>query len=376
MYQPLDSNPRLGQLGSRSVSLPVAALATDRVAVIINKNAKQVDDRVAKKLAQKVPSADFFYSRTLEEAESFARHIVQRGYGTVLCGGGDGTLVNVVNHVCRYVEEANDWRIQRARHFGDVQSLLPYPEFGILKLGTGNGLSAVVGASAASLDLQKVLSGPRHPAVEVDMIEAEGQRFVFAGMGYDAWVLNDYVALKKWAQKNPLLKKLSGTAAAYLAAVVTRTVPAMLRQGSHKQVRVTSLAPGFYMDGRRGDKAIPVAAVQVLYEGPAGLVGVGTAPYYGFGFTMYPFAGMMPRMMQLRIGTISPIETLARLPSLWNGTLRCDTILDFMVSKVKIESEGDMPYQHSGDGMGHRREMTFSIAKQPLKLVDYRGAIV
>jgi diacylglycerol kinase family enzyme len=377
MYKTLDdvlSPMRVQQPQSRDINLPYAPVATERVAVIVNKNAKQVDDAVAKRLAGLIPQADFFYSHTLEDAEAFARQVVQRGYGTVMCGGGDGTLVNIVNHVFRYVDEANEWRMQRARHFGETQPLLPYPEFGILKLGTGNGLAAVVGAKQATLDLQTMLSGERHPTINLDLIESEGSKFFFAGMGYDARVLNDYIAVKKWAAKSSILKKIAGSVAGYLMAALSRTVPHMLRHGFNAQVKVINTGKdGWFLDPRRGDRAIPIKEGQVVYEGPAGLVGVGTAPYYGFGFKIYPFAGIRPGYMNLRLATCAPLKALAHLPGLWRGTWRDPEVLDFLVSSVRIESKDPLPFQHSGDGQGQRTSVEFKIADRPLKLVDYSG---
>ncbi len=293
---------------------------------------------------------------------------------TVMCGGGDGTLVNVMNHVFRYIDEANEWRTQRSRHFGERQTLLPYPEFGILKLGTGNGLSNVVSAKNATEDLLKVLSGPRHNAVEIDLIEAEGQRFFFAGQGYDARILNDYNAIKNWAARSKAMKRLTATAAGYLMAVLGKTVPHMLRHGFNNEVRVTNLGDeGYFMDPVRGDRAIPVKSGQVIYEGPAGLCGVGTAPFFGFGFTMFPFAGVRPGFMNMRVATCGPLKPLANLPSLWKGNWRDAEVLDFMLTKVKVESKNPVPYQHSGDGMGARDSITYSISDRPLKLVDYKG---
>ncbi|MCC6811602.1 MAG: hypothetical protein IT381_29495 [Deltaproteobacteria bacterium] len=362
---------------SKDVVLPYAPVATERIAVILNKNAKQVDDKVAKRLGRLVPASDFYFSHTLEEAEAFARQVVQRGYGTILCGGGDGTLVNVMNHVFRYVDEANDWRLQRARHFGERQPLLPYPEFGVLKLGTGNGLSSVVGATKPAEDLQKVLSGPRHSAVNIDLIESEGQRFFFAGMGYDARILNDYNAMKEWAQNKKTMKKLTATAAGYLMAILGKSVPTFMRDGFAQNVRVTNQGDdAYFMDPRRGDRAMPLKHGQVLYEGPAALVGCGTTPFYGFGFKIYPFAGVRPGMMNLRIATCNPFKPLLNLPSLWKGHWRSQEVLDFLVTKVKVEMEKPMPYQHSGDGQGSRDNITFQISERPLKVVDYRGAVV
>ena len=126
----------------------------------------------------------------------------------------------------------------------------------------------------------------------------------------------------------------------------------------------------------RCDRAVAIKPGQVIYEGPAGIVGVGTAPFYGFGFTMFPFAGIRPGMMQLRIGTCGPVKILSHLPSLWTGTWRDPEVLDLLCTKVKVEAKTSVPYQHSGDGQGDRKELIFQVSDRPLKLVDYRGSII
>lgn len=355
--------------------LPQQPLAIDRLAVVLNHNANKVNDRVAKKLRSLLPaSTDFYYSHSLEEAESFARQIVHKGYGTVISGGGDGTLTNLINQVCRYIDEANERRVQRARSFGEIQPLLPYPEFGLLKLGTGNGLSSVVGAKNPREDLHKLITGPRHRPIEVDMLECEGQKFFFGGIGYDARILNDYIALKKWAARSPYMKRLSATAAGYLMATISRSVPAFLRDGYTQEVRVVNTGDDcYFMDPRRGDRAVKVEKGAVLFEGHAGLVGAGTSPFFGFGFKVFPFAGMMPGFMNLRIATTAPLDVLANLPAVWRGQFRTPTILDFCATSVRIECKEPSPYQHSGDGQGLRQELNFKVAAQPVKLVDYHG---
>ena len=91
-----------------------------------------------------------FYSRSLEEAEGFTREVVQKGYGTVVAGGGDGTLARTVNLVQRYIREANQWRIERYRRYGDWQPLIRRPRFGYLRLGTGNGIELVTRSPSAT----------------------------------------------------------------------------------------------------------------------------------------------------------------------------------------------------------------------------------
>jgi len=351
--------------------------ATEKIAFVLNRNARKVSEGAIKKIQRLVPTEDLYISHSLEESEHIARVIVQKGYGTVVSGGGDGTLCNVMNQICRYVDETNDWRKQRARFYNDTSGLVSYPEFAFLKLGTGNGLAEVVGAADFAQDIQKLQTGPRHSSVAVDMIESEGKRFMFAGMGYDAWVLNDYVNLKKWAKNKPLINTVAGTVAGYLLAVVGRTVPDMIARGCMQRIRVTNLGDtAYWIDGRRGDRAIAIEKGEVIFEGEAGLAGVGTHPYYGFGFKVYPFAGIMPGYMNLRIANMGPLSVLSKLPSIWNGTCRTKHLFDFLVKEIKIESKEPMPYQFAGDAQGQRTSIHFKISDIPAQLVDYRGSLI
>lgn len=373
------SQPLLYQV-SNTPSSTLANLPSghDKVAVVLNCNAKQVTDKVIKRFRALVPNGDLFVSHSLDEAQTIARQIVQKGYQTVLCGGGDGTLINTVNLVYRYIDEANEWRKQRNKNLTEPDALLAYPSFGLLKLGTGNGMANVVGATnQASEDVQKVLTGALDRYVDVDLIESEGQNFVFAGLGYDALVLNDYVTLKKWAEQYTLLRKLAGTAAWYLVAVVSRTVPKLITEGGSQKIRVINTGSrGYFMDQRRGDRAIPVEKGQVLFEGSAAFAGLGTSPYYGFGFCIYPFAGVIPQTFNLRVATIGPFEALLNLPSLWSGNFRGQSVLDFVLESVHIESDKPMNFQHSGDAQGMRQSVDFSISDKKLRLVDYLGSAI
>ena len=54
---------------------------------------------------------------------------------------------------------------------------------------------------------------------------------------------------------------------------------------------------------------------------------IGTIPYYGFGFTMFPFAGRKPGYAQLRVGAPSLAKLLTRLyPAVWRGKFRDDKL--------------------------------------------------
>ena len=51
-------------------------------------------------------------------------------------------------------------------------------------------------------------------------------------------------------------------------------------------------------------------------------------------------AGVRPGMMNLRIATCNPFKPLLNLPSLWKGHWRSQEVLDFLVTKVKVEIVG------------------------------------
>src|SRR5438105_4911823 len=59
--------------------------------------ARAVSEELKRELENFVPAEDLFYSRCFDDARSIARQVLDRGYGTVLTGGGDGTFVGYVN---------------------------------------------------------------------------------------------------------------------------------------------------------------------------------------------------------------------------------------------------------------------------------------
>lgn len=350
--------------------LPAAAPDPGRVAVLLNRNARKVSDRLARRMEEVVGTGNLFYSRNLEEAEAYAREIVQRGYGTVVCGGGDGTLARTVNLVHRYVTEANAWRLERYRRYGEWQTLLASPRFAFLRLGTGNALGPVVGAGDPIGDLKRVLSSDPGRNHHLPMLDVGGEHCFFAGLGYDSLLLNDYNWLRA-RTKSVLLRPLARSLLGYFTALAARSLPKALRGAARLQARVLARAPGFYIDPRRGDVVREIGADTVVYEGPAVFIGAGTTPFYGFGLKVYPFAGMMPGMMNLRIGHVSPFEALAHLPSLWKGSYRNPQgIFDFLLSDVEIELEQPFPFQHSGDAQGMRKNLRWRIANDKLVLLD------
>jgi diacylglycerol kinase family enzyme len=363
-----------GEQGQRRKLAPLPAARPDvtRVAVLLNKNARRVTDSLARDIEAVIGKENLFYSRSLEEAEGFAREIVQRGYGTIVCGGGDGTLARTVNLVQHYVSETNHWRSERYRRYGEWQSLLMSPRFAFLRLGTGNAIGRVVGAGDPVSDLARIVNGGAQGTCSVPLMDVGGERCFFAGMGYDSLLLNDYNKLKAHCE-NPLMKAVMQSVLGYFAALVTRTLPqALFQDAARLRARIVARDKAYYVDPRRGDAVHELEAGTTLFEGPASFIGAGTTPFFGYGFKVFPFASMMPRMMHLRACSMAPLTTVSHLPALWKGTYRrCDSLFDFLVSDVEIELADPYPFQHSGDAQGMRKAVRMRIADESLELVHF-----
>ena len=199
------------------------------------------------------------------------------------------------------------------------------------------------------------------------MCEAEGTLFPFAGIGIDAAVLNDYNEIKKRAQGQwwqGAAKGLTG----YLLAGYLKTVPNYLRRPAHR-VRITNLGrPAFKIapNGREIGKAIPTGGV--IYEGMASAVCCGSMPYYGYGMKMFPHATRRAGRFQLRLVNMNALQMAWNMPKVWKGGTPTG-IHDFYIDNAHIEFEDDMPYQHGGEAMGYRKEVTFSLASYPVTLL-------
>ncbi|MBI5497538.1 MAG: diacylglycerol kinase [Deltaproteobacteria bacterium] len=326
-----------------------------RTALILNANARHVTPRRAERL-RKLANADHVYiSRSLEEAEQVAQQVVDKGYDRVLSGGGDGTLVQVVNSICGRLESQG----------------APYPQLGVLRLGTGNAVASVIGGGRPEDDLVRLMTEPSLPTVPLQLIQSmeDGLDFPFAGIGYDGEILNDYLWFKENV-KGPLLEEMAHSVFGYFAALFSRTLPRKMTEKAPPNVRVTTVGRAFYRDPADGDAMKEIAPGSVLYQGPAAMVSAATVPFYGFNFRMFPFAQDVPGMMQLRVVAMGPWTILKNLPAIWRGEHRDPDILDFNVEEVRVEGDAPLPYQIGGDARGWRDHLHFSMSPRQLQLVS------
>jgi diacylglycerol kinase family enzyme len=332
--------------------------APDRIAVVVNGNARNVTSEVISTLDQILLGGDLFVSRRIEEGPELARTLLSRGYGTVLTGGGDGTFTSVVTDV-----------VHEARKSGK-----PLPRFGFLKLGTGNALAWVVGASGAkrgglAVDIERLRNDAGSRPVR--FIEIENRIAPFAGFGVDAVVLQDYDIVKKRLMQTPLRRVAPGVLS-YGVSAITRSIPSyFFRQVPH--CRIVNDGADAYRVGPKGSLlGLPIPKGQTIYEGPARIAAVSTIPYYGFGFRAFPYAEERPDRMALRISTITPIPFVTNFRALWRGEYENPSLMfDYLVEAVTFEFDPPTPFQIGGDPCGERVRVSGVLSPTTIRLVDF-----
>jgi diacylglycerol kinase family enzyme len=331
-----------------------------RVAVVVNENARGVRQRVIDDLAELVPPHDLYISRSLDHSRQIAERVVERNYDTVLFGGGDGTFVQCLSDVR---EEA------RRR---DVA--LPY--VGVLRLGTGNALADCLGASRPTPDgLAHDLGRARRAqrARPLGLLEVEGKLTPFAGCGLDAQILDDFHKVGKLIDRfsGPLAGAI-GAAPRYAASVGLRsTARFMLSRMPMVEVINTGepVYPIYWRNGRiLEEEAIPTGGV--IWRGRASVASCSTIPNFGLGLKLFPWAEAREGRFQLRCSTSSAFEALRNLPAVFRGEYRSPTLHDFLCTAVEIRVERDVPMQIGGDLQGGARSrLRVAMAETPVHVV-------
>jgi diacylglycerol kinase family enzyme len=331
---------------------------SERIAVVVNGNAKNVTDEVISTLDQILMGGDLFVSHRLKDSREIAHTLVSRGYGTVLTGGGDGTFMVIVTQV---IHEA------RRQH----KSL---PRLGLLRLGTGNALAWVAGASQArgrglAADIQRLHrdAGSR----PLRLIEVEGVIAPFCGLGADAAVLSDYQALKRTVQDTPLRGLLSSPMG-FIAASATRSIPGFVLR-PHHYCRVINDGSEACRVGVQGSMlGPPIAKGEVIYEGATRLAALSTIPYYGFGFRFFPYAEEREDRMHLRLSNIGVARFVRNFRALWRGEYEDqESMFDYLVDAVSIEMDPPAAFQIGGDEHGQRDRVEVRLSPEVVRLVDF-----
>ena len=331
--------------------LPVHHVPSGPFGVVLNSNAGRMKPRLARQIERVAGRDHVFLTESPEHAREVLHRCVEREYTTVFAGGGDGTVIDAIN------------TLHSLRAAGER-----VPGVGVLRLGTGNALARYLGSGRPLKAIGDYAAGRVHKAVPIRMVESNGTLFPFGGMGTDAAILNDYVALRRSHAQGPLARLFKGLSG-YILAGLGRTVPNYLRR-PNPRVTITNLGRPAYRIGPDGEEiGDPIPTGGVLYEGTAAMLGPATTPIIGYGIRFFPFADRRAGRFQLRLIDMSPLESVWNFPAAAMGTLAHAGCHDFYVDRVRVVSEQALPYQIGGDARGYTDEVTWGISSVPVTLV-------
>lgn len=312
-----------------------------RVAVVLNGNARSVTDAVLRDLRHVLRDETLYISQSVEQSRFIARHLVNKRFDVVLCGGGDGTFAQCITDVM-------ELRPRRA------------PAFGVLRLGTGNALATALGASRPTLrGLLADLACARDARARrpLPMLEVDGRLTPFAGVGLDSIILEDYNATKRTLRGTPL-SSLGEGAPGYGLAVTTRSLWRFLADDRPELLIRNTGETCWRVDAHGRPTGRPIPRGAVIYRGPVGLASVSSIPYYGFGLRAFPQADRRTDRFQLRICNLDALTILTRLPALFRGEYTDPRLLDFFCTRLSMEILGGAaPVQVGGDEVGRQQRI-------------------
>mmetsp|Transcript_29657 Transcript_29657/g.59323 ORF Transcript_29657/g.59323 Transcript_29657/m.59323 type:complete len:674 (-) Transcript_29657:26-2047(-) len=285
------------------------------------------------------------------------------------------------------------------------------------------------------------------PDIDGRLDNLKGDLCFFAGAGFDSLMLHDFQQLKAWSSSSRhlpvIVKDALSSVAGYCVALVTKTLPQTLKYGTHN-IHVSVTTPDedtLWIDHRRGDfaeLAIPSRERQnqknhsaianekskhghqkqhLIFRGTAGILSASTAPFYGGGMKLFPYASLFPNKLQLRLGRISPLTGFFNIPKIFEGSYREKSegefgCLDFIGEDFEVEVASDrydeylerekevekrrwfqkketsniaekngsnnakkprsgFPFQHSGESMGCKERFRLRVIKEPVKFISF-----
>ena len=327
------------------------------VAAWFNGRARKVTPARIEAFRQAMPNATVYAATSLEEARADAAALLETKPRLVFCGGGDGTVVVLLNLL---------------RDAGCTT----FPTIALFKLGTGNGWPSAVGAIGYPQTIEILDALPKIlPTQRFDLIETEGRLSVFAGVGWDATLVHDYHSNLAQARQTPLAGPLAGKIneglGGYLFSLFTRTVPGEIGQLVFKgrtSMKVEDLGSDALTLVK--NQVVRVDSGTVLYEGPVSVGAAATEPYWGAKFKAFPHARRVPGRINFRVYDRPVFEGVANMLNLWRGS-RVAGMHDFFVSSIRVTLSRPMPFQIGGDVIGLRELMDFKVAAEKVDIVDW-----
>ena len=328
--------------------------APERYAVLLNARARGWTGAVHEAVNRFVPNRDLFLTDDFTQARTSVDRIIDRGYPVVFTGGGDGTVVYLINAIEEFIKKG---RIERDQA----------PLVGVLRLGTGNAIATYVGSGPIIEDLEALAAGAPLLVRRINMVSDGEERFPFAGFGWDADILNDYHDFKD-SVRNTVLEQIATGLGGYVMSVATRTIPRAIKKGSYVAT-FTNLGEEAHELDEHGQIVRTLGPGEILYRGAIKITSPASIPYWGFKVRMFPYCNLRPGFFELRYYTGSIPRVLSNLPAFWKGRMSPSRLGDWLVSKVHVEIEdGPMSYQVAGDAAGFRDEVTWSLDEHGAEL--------
>jgi diacylglycerol kinase family enzyme len=324
-----------------------------RVAIIINANARSVTPVSIALLQKEITDEALFISHSEKDAKNIAKQIVDGKFDVVLCGGGDGTFSRCVTDIAEMTKGKQ-------------------PAFGVLRLGTGNGMSEALNVAPFSpkgiaAELSQAKDGDAR--VTKTLIKTNGRLTPFAGLGLDAWILGDYNFVKKILNSIPFLPKINRGKMDYALAIMSLSgwrfalspMPIItVKNGNGKAYRID-------LEGERSSATFKPG--DVIFDGPAAIASTSTVPYFGWGLRLFPQVNSLYKnYFQLRISALNLMESLFQWPALFLGGIEHEKIHDFACQDITIEINDPhypkgLPLQISGDSAGKHTGVRLELAK-------------
>lgn len=333
---------------------PRFRLPDQHYTVVLNANAGRVTPALVRQIRAAVDDpAQVHLTESPEHARAVLQQALHGGTRTVFAGGGDGTIVGVINTL---------------RDLGARKQTA----IGMLPLGTGNALTRWVGSRSPVEALRRWRSGAVHQLRYLPMIEAEGDAFPFAGAGADAAILNDYNDIRERG-KGQWWEPLSHGIAGYTLAGLTRTLPRYLRR-PRTHVEVINLgAPAQRLGADGALLGEPIPTGGVIYRGTAALVGAATTPLLGYGMRFFPYGDTRPDRFHLRIADTTPLQSARLIPAAFRGITGHPLVHDIHAEQVRIRFEDALPYQYAGEARGYRQELVFGLSRHRTPILTTAG---
>lgn len=330
------------------------------VAGWFNTNAKRVTQARVEAFRATLPDARVFAASTFEQAREHADALAKSLPDIVFCGGGDGTVVTLLNLL-------RDRGVTR------------FPIIGLFRLGTGNGWPSAVGAGKYEQELKRLPKLHLTPLTQrFQLVEVEGRVCQFAGVGWDASLLHDYKRNLEKRQKQILAGGLAATLSkgvgGYLYSLFRITVPeelARAREGRTRLKLENIGEPALTLDGR--GQIISAPHEPTLYEGPMSIAATGVEPYWGAKFKAFPHAQRVPGRINFRVYDGHVLVGVNNMFKLWRGD-DVPGMYDWWVTGVRLHLSRPMPYQVGGDVVAPREVLDVTMARETVDLIDWSAA--